>query len=86
MSQPEGCPRNRTNGGNLFPNPLARFIAGHPEAYQVIHRNVRRAPLHGFPYGLLFRVHADVIIVVGVFHGGRQRDWADRWHRDHHGH
>jgi plasmid stabilization system protein ParE len=42
----------------------ARFIAEHPEAYQVLHRGARRAPLRGFPYGLLFRVHADAIIVV----------------------
>ena len=46
----------------------AHFIAEHPETYQVLHREVRRAPLRQFPYGLLFRVYANAIIVVAVFH------------------
>jgi len=33
----------------------SHFIAEHPEAYQVLHRDVRRAPLRQFPFGLLFR-------------------------------
>ena len=61
----------------------ARFIAEHPEAYQVLHRGVRRAPLRGFPYGLLYRVDADVIIVVGVFHARRDpKAWRHRLARD----
>jgi toxin ParE1/3/4 len=61
----------------------ALFIAEHPEAYQVLHRGVRRAPLRGFPYGLLYRVHADVIIVVGVFHARRDpKAWRHRLARE----
>ena len=61
----------------------ARFVAEHPEAYQVLHRGVRRAPLRGFPYGLLYRVHADVIIVVGVFHARRDpKAWRHRLARE----
>jgi plasmid stabilization system protein ParE len=61
----------------------AGFIAEHPEAYQVLHRGARRAPLRGFPYGLLFRVHTDVIIVVGVFHARWDpKAWRHRVARD----
>lgn len=61
----------------------ARFIAEHPEAYQVIHRGTRRAPLHGFPFGLLYRIQPDVIVVVGVFHARRDpKFWRRRLPRD----
>jgi plasmid stabilization system protein ParE len=57
----------------------AHFIAEHPEAYQVLHRDVRRAPLRHFPYGLLFRVYPNVIVVVAVFHARRDpKIWRQR--------
>lgn len=57
----------------------AHFIAEHSDAYQVLYRNVRRAPLRQFPYGLLFRVYPEVIIVVAVFHARRDpRIWQHR--------
>lgn len=57
----------------------AHFIAEHSETYQVLHRDVRRAPLRHFPYGLLFRVYPDVIIVVAVFHVRRDpKIWQHR--------
>jgi plasmid stabilization system protein ParE len=57
----------------------AHFIAEHPEAYQVLHRDVRRAPLRQFPYGLLFRSYPNVIIVVAVFHARRDpKGWRHR--------
>jgi len=57
----------------------ARFISEHPEAYQVLHRDVRRAPLRQFPYGLLFRIYPNVIVVVAVFHARRDPNvWRQR--------
>jgi plasmid stabilization system protein ParE len=49
----------------------ASFISDQPEAYQVLHRDVRRAPLHRFPYGLLYRVYPDRMVVVACFHARR---------------
>lgn len=43
-------------------------IRHHPEMYQRLVGNVRRAVLHGFPYSILYRVLPDVIEVVGVLH------------------
>lgn len=57
----------------------ARFIAERPEVYQILHRDVRRAPLRRFPYGLLFRVYPNVIVVVAVFHARRDpKIWQHR--------
>jgi len=54
-------------------------IAAHPTLYPVIHRNTRRALLRRFPYGIFYRVDADVIVVVACMHGSRDpRRWKSR--------
>jgi plasmid stabilization system protein ParE len=77
--------QQRTGLGDRFldaATAAARFIGEHPEAYQVLHRGTRRAPLHGFPFGLLYRVEPDAIVVVGVFHARRDpRVWRLRLER-----
>jgi plasmid stabilization system protein ParE len=68
--------------GELFldaATSAARFISENPEAYQVLHRSARRAPLRRFPFGLIFRVYPKVIVVVAVFHARRDpKVWKQR--------
>jgi toxin ParE1/3/4 len=42
-----------------------------PKTYPVIHRDTRRALVHRFPYGLLYRIDADLVVFVGCFHTSR---------------
>ena len=54
-------------------------IAAHPTMYPVTHRNTRRALLRRFPYGIFYRVDADLIVVVACMHGSRDpRRWKSR--------
>ena len=43
-------------------------IQEHPEVFPVAYRQLRRALLVRFPYGIYFREMSDVIVVVSVFH------------------
>jgi plasmid stabilization system protein ParE len=50
-----------------------------PQLHPVIHRNTRSALLRRFPYGIYYRVYADVIVVVACMHGRRNpRRWQSR--------
>lgn len=42
-----------------------------PTAYSPIHRQVRRALLRRFPYGIFYIIEADRIIVLACFHARR---------------
>ncbi len=43
-------------------------IAANPRAYQEIHRDVRRARLRRFPYGLYYRVEVDESVILACLH------------------
>ena len=47
---------------------VLEHIREHPDMYQAVVGQVRRAVLHGFPYSILYRVLPDAIQVVGVLH------------------
>lgn len=50
-----------------------------PTAYQILHRDTRRALVRRFPYGLLYRMIDDVVVFVGCFHTSRSPEaWARR--------
>jgi len=50
-----------------------------PLQYQRVHRDVRRARLRRFPYGLMYIVADQEIIIFACFHGRRDpRRWQDR--------
>lgn len=50
-----------------------------PEAFPVVHRDVRRALLRRFPYGLYYRVEEDGIVLLACFHASRDpKDWRSR--------
>jgi len=51
-------------------------IAVHPNMYPVTHRDIRRALLRRFPYGLFYRVYDDMIVVVACMHAKRD---PSRW-------
>ena len=53
-------------------------IMRNPFQYQPMYRNARRARLGKFPYGLIYRVSDDEIIIVSCFHGRRD---PKRWQR-----
>jgi hypothetical protein len=46
-------------------------IARNPLEHQVLYKNVRRATLRRFPYGLFYIINRDVVIVLGCIHAKR---------------
>jgi len=54
------------------------LIENLPELYPVAHGTLRRGLLQRFPYAVYYRVHADRIEVVAIFH--HRRDPAE-WQR-----
>lgn len=54
-------------------------IVLNPRQFPLIHREVRRALLHRFPYQVFFLDTKGRIIVLAVFHAKRNpRDWQSR--------
>ena len=57
----------------------AKRIAEQPMQYAVVHREIRRALVRRFPYGLFYRVWDQQIVVVACFHTSRNpRNWRSR--------
>jgi len=46
-------------------------ISDNPLAFQCVHRDVRRALMPRFPYGVYFRAESEYILVLAVFHSSR---------------
>jgi plasmid stabilization system protein ParE len=66
--------RQREGLGDEFLAALANaedVARASPLAYRVIRRDARRVMLRRFPYQLIYRVVAEVIVVVACFHGRR---------------
>jgi plasmid stabilization system protein ParE len=54
-------------------------IARYPEAWQPLEEGVRRCRLSRFPYGLIYTIDHDDILVLAVAHLHRRPDyWRDR--------
>jgi plasmid stabilization system protein ParE len=54
-------------------------IRRRPHLYAVLRKDVRRAPIRRFPYGVFYRITADRIVVLGVLHGRRSPGvWQSR--------
>jgi toxin ParE2 len=57
------------------PERIERF----PEAWHPLSPNTRRCRTHRFPYGIIYQVRPDEILVVAVAHLHRRPDyWKDR--------
>lgn len=58
-----------------------RLIEERPALYAVVHRDLRRAPIHRFPYGVYFVHEAkqDQVTVYAVVHDARNPEiWKSR--------
>jgi toxin ParE1/3/4 len=67
--------------GAAFLEIIEQALAGveeNPLRFPVVHRDIRRALLKQFPYGVFFRLRSDRIKVVAVMHLSRS---PDRWRR-----
>jgi plasmid stabilization system protein ParE len=57
---------------------LAR-VQENPELYGEVYREVRRGLTARFPYGIFYRVQNERIVVIAVYHSGRDPEgWLDR--------
>jgi plasmid stabilization system protein ParE len=63
---------------NEFDAAIRRIIS-YPESYILIEKNVRRCLIKCFPYGILYGIDADKIVVIALAHLHRKPDyWIDR--------
>jgi plasmid stabilization system protein ParE len=63
---------------NEFDSAIRR-ITTYPEAYTLIDKDIRRCLVKRFPYGILYDIGVDKIIVIAVAHLHRKPDyWIDR--------
>lgn len=46
-------------------------LGENPFPYQIVQDQMRRAPLRGFPYGLLYIVEEQAVVVLSCFHASR---------------
>jgi toxin ParE1/3/4 len=54
-------------------------IRRNPRMYQIIHKNIHRALVSRFPYGIFYLLEEDEIIITAIFHVRRKpRIWQDR--------
>jgi plasmid stabilization system protein ParE len=54
-------------------------IRRNPELYPIVYKNVRRALLRKFPYGLFYFAFDDTVVVLACFHTRRDpKDWQKR--------
>jgi plasmid stabilization system protein ParE len=49
-----------------------------PYQFPIVLRDVHRARLRKFPYGLFFRIEISALVVIACFHGSRD---PQRWER-----
>jgi toxin ParE1/3/4 len=50
-----------------------------PEMYPIVYKNVRRALVRRFPYGMFYVVEEVRIVVLGILHARRDpKTWQDR--------
>ncbi len=56
-------------------------VGDQPQAYPELRPGVRRAQVQRFSYGIFYRVDADRVEVIGIFHDRRSpRIWQRRVH------
>ncbi len=54
-------------------------ILAHPQAGPAISRNLRRRIVRKFPFGILYAIHEDQIVIVAIAHLRRHPDyWKNR--------
>ena len=53
-------------------------VVERPNYFPDVHEGMRRAMLNKFPYGVFFRIQADVIRVLGIIHLHRDPKYWQR--------
>lgn len=54
-------------------------IQRRPESFPIIHREIRRALIRRFPYGIFYIVDEDSLVILAIFHAKRDpRKWKKR--------
>ena len=54
-------------------------IKENPRAWPEIYQEIRRIIVRRFPYSILYRIHADKIIIVAIMHQKQKPNyWIDR--------
>jgi|SRR6185503_6206197 len=54
-------------------------IAAHPERFPLTHRSLRKALIRRYPYLVVYRVLADLVVVIAVVHTSRSpKAWQSR--------
>jgi len=54
-------------------------ISATPEAQLVVYRDARKALVRQFPYSIIYRIRADRVVVLAVFHNKRSpKVWKAR--------
>jgi len=68
--------------GSQFTEEIKRTIQRilrFPEAWAPISRRTRRCRTNRFPYGVIYQVRGDILLIVAVMHLHREpRTWKDR--------
>jgi plasmid stabilization system protein ParE len=67
-------PSSAVKFNDSFEAALTR-LGENPLQYQIVHGETRRAPLRGFPYGLLYVIDEEAVIVLSCFHASRDPAW-----------
>jgi plasmid stabilization system protein ParE len=58
---------------------LTRQLLEHPDIGARIHREIRRYPLHGYPFNIIYRLTPEAIIVIALAHQSRRPGyWTGR--------
>jgi ParE-like toxin of type II ParDE toxin-antitoxin system len=54
-------------------------ILQYPEAWSKLSAKTRRCPMNKFPYGVIYQLRGDVLLIVGVMHLHREpKSWMGR--------
>jgi plasmid stabilization system protein ParE len=68
--------------GNEFLIALSTMfevLVEHPRRHRCVHRDIHRANLRRFPYGIFFRIVQADVVVIACFHARRNpRAWQRR--------
>ena len=55
-----------------------RRVVESPQRWRVLDEDVRRCLTHVFPYGILYTIEPDFILIVAVMHGSREPGYWKR--------
>jgi plasmid stabilization system protein ParE len=55
------------------------FVKRSPKVYPVVYKDIRRAILERFPFGVFYLIENDIVTVLAVFHARRDpKRWKQR--------